>query len=46
MFKVVVVSLRPSGMSGMIRNDFEDEIEFKWRRVVTPGFESLHFLGL
>ena len=33
------------GMLGMVRNDFENEIEFKWRRVVTLGFELFHRWG-
>ena len=46
MLKVVSVSLRLSGLSGMVRNDFEDEIKFRWGRVVTLSFELLHYSGL
>lgn len=39
MFKVVFVFLRLSGIPGMIMNDFGNEIEFKWWRVLTLNFE-------
>ena len=45
MLEIVIVSPKLSGMEGMTRNDFMDAIEFKWGRVITLGFELLHYSG-
>lgn len=41
MFQVVGVPLRMSSMTGMVEYDFEDEVKFKWRRVVRPRFSCI-----
>ena len=40
MFKVGGMFLRMSALPRMAKDDFEEEIEFKWGRVVTPCSES------
>lgn len=45
MLKFVVVPLSLSGMPGMVRNDFEDKIEFKKGSVVTLGSNSIKKLS-